>query len=187
EEIAKHRESPEEQDEIPAQERQDVTLLGGPPDPVQTESSNTIPQSKDVTTEQHDRSQMADPLSKEKTKVLKEENYNQMVAMGAEGAKFRQLYEEKVEDMRQELVRQEQEYQQATEALRLAHAAQLERQMYDQEQLLLEVHRLRAQLAEDERIPQPESEEPGWEYERGDGGERRTDEESRASDVIGDR
>ncbi|XP_077124325.1 A-kinase anchor protein 9 isoform X2 [Ranitomeya variabilis] len=235
EEIAKQRESPEEQDEIPAQERQDVTLLEGPPDPDHTESSNTIPQSEDVTTEQHDRSQTADPLSKEKTKVLKEEDYNQMVAMGAEGAKFRQLYEEKVEDMRQELVRQEQEYQQATEALRLAHAAQLERQMYDQEQLLLEVHRLRAQLAEnasaltenqstdrekmlleelesmkqtcaesagrtaarpvqdnssqtqDERIPQPESEEPGWEYERGDGGERRTDEESRASDVIGDR
>ncbi|XP_073438077.1 A-kinase anchor protein 9 isoform X3 [Dendrobates tinctorius] len=242
EEIAKQRESPEEQDEIPAQERelrgqeqQDVKLLEGSPDPDHTESSNTIPQSEDVTTEQHDRSQTADSLSKDKTVVLKEEDYNQMVAMGAEGTKFRQLYEEKVEDMRQELVRQEQEYQQATEALRLAHAAQLERQMYDQEQLLLEVHRLRAQLAEnasaltenqatdrekmlleelesmkqmcagpagktaarpvqdnssqtqEERLPQPESEEPAWEYERGDGEERRTDEESRASDVTGDR
>lgn len=68
--------------------------------------------------------------------------------MGAEATKYKQMYEERVEEMRQELVRQEQEYQQAAEALRLAHAAQLERQMYDQEQLLSEVHRLREQLTE---------------------------------------
>uniref|UniRef100_A0A8C5QK64 A-kinase anchoring protein 9 n=1 Tax=Leptobrachium leishanense TaxID=445787 RepID=A0A8C5QK64_9ANUR len=73
------------------------------------------------------------------------QDYNQMVAMGAESAK---LYEERVEDMRQELVRLEQEHQQATEALRLAHAAQLERQMCDQEQLLTELQTVRAQLAE---------------------------------------
>lgn len=73
---------------------------------------------------------------------------NQIAAMGAEAAKYKQMYEERVEEMSQELVRQEQEYQQAAEALRLAHTAQLERQMYDQEQLLAEVHRLRAQLAE---------------------------------------
>ncbi|XP_053553104.1 A-kinase anchor protein 9-like, partial [Bombina bombina] len=83
-----------------------------------------------------------------KTVVLKEDDYNQMVAMGAESAKLRLLYEERVEDMRQELVRQEQEYQQATEALRLSHMSQLERQMYDQEQLLAELHMLRTQLAE---------------------------------------
>ncbi|XP_072268937.1 A-kinase anchor protein 9 isoform X4 [Pyxicephalus adspersus] len=76
------------------------------------------------------------------------QEHNQIATMGAEATKFKQMYEERVEEMRQELVRQEQEYQQATEALRLAHAAQLERQMYDQEQLLSEVHRLRAQLTE---------------------------------------
>ncbi|XP_075172281.1 A-kinase anchor protein 9 [Anomaloglossus baeobatrachus] len=225
EEMEKQRESPEEQDEIPTeecdlqrQERQEVKPLD----------------STDVTEERHGGSHTEDPLSKEKTVVLKEEDYNQMVAMGAEGAKFRQMYEEKVEDMRQELVRQEQEYQQATEALRLAHAAQLERQMYDQEQLLAELHGLRAQLlaenasamtenqatdrekllleelesmkqtraevsgrttgrpvqdsssqtSQDERLPQPESEDPAWECERGDG-ERRAGEESR--DVISDR
>ncbi|KAM4689057.1 LOW QUALITY PROTEIN: A-kinase anchor protein 9 [Discoglossus pictus] len=86
--------------------------------------------------------------SEEKTVILKEDDYNQMVAMGAESAKFRQMYEERVEDMRQELVRLEQEHQQATENLRLSHMSQLERQMYDQEQLLSELHMLRAQLAE---------------------------------------
>ncbi|XP_053323649.1 A-kinase anchor protein 9 [Spea bombifrons] len=91
---------------------------------------------------------VAEPLSTEKTVVLKEQDYNQMVAMGAESAKLRLLYEERVEDMRQELVKQEQEHQQAMEALRLGHMAQLERQVYDQEQLLGEVHALRAQLAE---------------------------------------
>uniref|UniRef100_A0A8C5QM30 A-kinase anchoring protein 9 n=1 Tax=Leptobrachium leishanense TaxID=445787 RepID=A0A8C5QM30_9ANUR len=75
------------------------------------------------------------------------QDYNQMVAMGAESAK---LYEERVEDMRQELVRLEQEHQQATEALRLAHAAQLERQMCDQEQLLTELQT--NQATERERI-----------------------------------
>ncbi|XP_075067933.1 A-kinase anchor protein 9 isoform X2 [Mixophyes fleayi] len=103
---------------------------------------------KDMTSESHGVSLVTEPLSKDKTVVLKEEDYNQMVAMGAESAKFRDMYEERVEEMAQELVKQEQEYQQAAEALRLAHTAQLERQMYDQEQLLSELHRLRAQLAE---------------------------------------
>ncbi|XP_075683796.1 A-kinase anchor protein 9 isoform X3 [Rhinoderma darwinii] len=163
-EKAEPRESPGEPREIPeaaeanldGQKLPDVKSLEGSPvtdyrDLAGTQSPDTSlteEQTKDLILEEHDRSRLVDSLSKEKTVVLQEEDYNQMVAMGAEGAKFRNMYEEKVEDMRQELVRQEQEYQQATEALRLAHAAQLERQMYDQEQLLSDLHRLRAQLAE---------------------------------------
>ncbi|XP_073485742.1 A-kinase anchor protein 9 isoform X4 [Aquarana catesbeiana] len=89
---------------------------------------------------------------KERAMILKEEEHNQSTVMGAEATKYKQMYEERVEEMRQELVRQEQEYQQSAEALRLAHAAQLERQMYDQEQLLSEVHSLRAQLAENASV-----------------------------------
>ncbi|XP_075127862.1 A-kinase anchor protein 9 [Leptodactylus fuscus] len=137
--------SPKPQD-VKLLERSLVTDIG---DLADAQTSDTAQQNEDRTSEENNERHAADPLSKEKTVVLKEEDYNQMVAMGAEGTKYRQMYEEKVEDMRQELVRQEQEYQQATEALRLAHAAQLERQMYDQEQLLLELHRVRAQLAED--------------------------------------
>ncbi|CAH2282417.1 A-kinase anchor 9-like isoform X15 [Pelobates cultripes] len=105
----------------------------------QTNEQSPIHQDATATTE---------TLPTEKTVVLNEQDYNQMVAMGAESAKLRLLYEERVEDMRQELVRLEQERQQAIEALRLAHAAQLERQMYDQEQLLTELHTVRAQLAD---------------------------------------
>ncbi|XP_068091549.1 A-kinase anchor protein 9 isoform X3 [Hyperolius riggenbachi] len=111
-----------------------------------------VDQHEDLTLRQEDGSTLTEPQPKERTVILKEEAYNQMVAMGAESAKFRQMYEERVEEMRQELVRQEQEYQQAAEALRLAHAAQLERQVYDQEQLLSEVHQLRAQLAQSSSV-----------------------------------
>ncbi|XP_056375007.1 A-kinase anchor protein 9 isoform X2 [Hyla sarda] len=160
EEISELRESPGEQSEMPAEEADldgeklqgvtsvEASLVTEVRDIAKSTVSHTTQQTKEITPEHHDGSQPADPNTKEKTVVLKEEDYNQMVAMGAESAKYKQMFEEKVEDMRQELVRQEQEYQQAAEALRLAHTAQLERQMYDQEQLLLEVHRLRAQLAE---------------------------------------
>ncbi|NXP56455.1 AKAP9 protein, partial [Heliornis fulica] len=58
------------------------------------------------------------------------------------------LYEERLEDMRQELVRQYQEHQQATELLRQGHMQQMERQKENQEQLLAELESLKAQLAE---------------------------------------
>ncbi|KAL9870844.1 LOW QUALITY PROTEIN: A-kinase anchor protein 9 [Geothlypis trichas] len=58
------------------------------------------------------------------------------------------LYEERLEDMRQELVRQYQEHQQATELLRQGHMQQMERQRESQEQLLAELERLKMQLAE---------------------------------------
>ncbi|NWZ64513.1 AKAP9 protein, partial [Acrocephalus arundinaceus] len=58
------------------------------------------------------------------------------------------LYEERLEDMRQELVRQYQEHQQATELLRLGHMQQMERQKENQDQLLAELESLKVQLAE---------------------------------------
>lgn len=58
------------------------------------------------------------------------------------------LYEERLEDMRQELVRQDQEHQQATEILKQGHMQQMERQKENQEQLLAELDRLKVQLAE---------------------------------------
>lgn len=58
------------------------------------------------------------------------------------------LYEERLEDMRQELVRQYQEHQQATELLRQGHMQQMERQRESQDQLLAELERLKMQLAE---------------------------------------
>ncbi|XP_076422369.1 A-kinase anchor protein 9 isoform X4 [Peromyscus maniculatus bairdii] len=53
-----------------------------------------------------------------------------------------------LEDMRQELVRQYEEHQQATELLRQAHMQQMERQREDQEQLQEEIQRLSMQLAQ---------------------------------------
>ncbi|XP_062363798.1 A-kinase anchor protein 9 [Cinclus cinclus] len=58
------------------------------------------------------------------------------------------LYEERLEDMRQELVRQYQEHQQATERLRQGHMQQMERQKESQDQLLAELESLKVQLAE---------------------------------------
>ncbi|KAM4705164.1 A-kinase anchor protein 9 [Rhinophrynus dorsalis] len=123
---------------------------------VSTHTSKTSLSSEQNDNELSPRDQDTEPImksaSKEKTVVLKEEDYNQMVAMGAEHAKLRPLYEQHLEEMRQELVRLEQENQQAIEALRLTHNAQVERQMYDQEQLLSELHVLRSQLAENSSV-----------------------------------
>ncbi|XP_068067300.1 A-kinase anchor protein 9 isoform X4 [Anomalospiza imberbis] len=58
------------------------------------------------------------------------------------------LYEERLEDMRQELVRQYQEHQQATELMRQGHMQQMERQKENQDQLLAELESLKVQLAE---------------------------------------
>uniref|UniRef100_A0ABM5GNN4 A-kinase anchor protein 9 isoform X4 n=1 Tax=Pogona vitticeps TaxID=103695 RepID=A0ABM5GNN4_9SAUR len=58
------------------------------------------------------------------------------------------LYEERLEDMRQELVRQYQEHQQATEILKQGHMQQMEWQKENQELLLAELDRLKVQLAE---------------------------------------
>ncbi|XP_006503587.1 A-kinase anchor protein 9 isoform X11 [Mus musculus] len=62
------------------------------------------------------------------------------------------ILNEQLEDMRQELVRQYEEHQQATEMLRQAHMQQMERQREDQEQLQEEIKRLNEQLAQKSSI-----------------------------------
>ncbi|XP_014795729.1 PREDICTED: A-kinase anchor protein 9 isoform X3 [Calidris pugnax] len=72
----------------------------------------------------------------------------EMMASDTETSSQLLLYEERLEDMRQELVRQYQEHQQATELLRQGHMQQMEHQKENQEQLLAEIESLKAQLAE---------------------------------------
>uniref|UniRef100_A0A8C8BK65 A-kinase anchoring protein 9 n=1 Tax=Otus sunia TaxID=257818 RepID=A0A8C8BK65_9STRI len=92
--------------------------------------------------------------SKSLCKELSEESvpifqcYSEMVASDTETSSQLMLYEERLEDMRQELVRQYQEHQQATELLRQGHMQQMERQRENQEQLLAELESLKVQLAE---------------------------------------
>uniref|UniRef100_A0A8C0IW49 A-kinase anchoring protein 9 n=1 Tax=Chelonoidis abingdonii TaxID=106734 RepID=A0A8C0IW49_CHEAB len=73
--------------------------------------------------------------------------YHEMATSSTETSGQLLLYEERLEDMRQELVRQYQEHQQATELLRQGHMQQMERQKENQEQLLAELDRLKVQLA----------------------------------------
>ncbi|XP_072185146.1 A-kinase anchor protein 9 isoform X3 [Excalfactoria chinensis] len=73
---------------------------------------------------------------------------NMMAASDMETSSQLLIYEERLEDMRQELVRQYQEHQQATELLRQGHMQQMERQKENQEQLLAELESLKVQLAE---------------------------------------
>ncbi|NXX91785.1 AKAP9 protein, partial [Centropus bengalensis] len=75
-------------------------------------------------------------------------HYGEMMASDTETSNQLLLYEERLEDMRQELVRQYQEHQQATELLRQGHMQQMERQKENQEQLLAELESLKVQLAE---------------------------------------
>ncbi|NXK59938.1 AKAP9 protein, partial [Sylvietta virens] len=72
----------------------------------------------------------------------------EVAAADAEASSQLLLYEERLEDMRQELVRQYQEHQQATELLRQGHMQQMERQKESQDQLLAELESLKVQLAE---------------------------------------
>ncbi|XP_040448656.1 A-kinase anchor protein 9 isoform X3 [Falco naumanni] len=76
------------------------------------------------------------------------QRYSAMTASDTETSSELLLYEERLEDMRQELVRQYQEHQQATELLRQGHMQQMERQKENQEQLLAELESLKMQLAE---------------------------------------
>uniref|UniRef100_A0A8C0IWS0 A-kinase anchoring protein 9 n=1 Tax=Chelonoidis abingdonii TaxID=106734 RepID=A0A8C0IWS0_CHEAB len=84
------------------------------------------------------------PFSHDKELTVKEIS---MATSSTETSGQLLLYEERLEDMRQELVRQYQEHQQATELLRQGHMQQMERQKENQEQLLAELDRLKVQLA----------------------------------------
>ncbi|XP_075414545.1 A-kinase anchor protein 9 isoform X2 [Tenrec ecaudatus] len=87
-------------------------------------------------------------FSKDKTFLFGEAIPDGNLVSSTDASRQLMLNEEQLEDMRQELVRQYQEHQQATELLRQAHMHQLERQREDQEQLQDEIKRLHRQLAQ---------------------------------------
>ncbi|XP_008046810.1 A-kinase anchor protein 9 isoform X2 [Carlito syrichta] len=87
-------------------------------------------------------------FSKDKTIRGRESIHDEILASSVDASRQLMLNEEQLEDMRQELVRQYQEHQQATELLRQAHMRQMERQREDQEQLQEEIKRLNRQLAQ---------------------------------------
>ncbi|XP_072821106.1 A-kinase anchor protein 9 isoform X10 [Vicugna pacos] len=85
---------------------------------------------------------------KDKTFIVREPLHDEILVSSMDASRQLMLNEEQLEDMRQELVRQYQEHQQATELLRQAHMRQMERQREDQEQLQEEIKRLNKQLAQ---------------------------------------
>ncbi|XP_045144690.1 A-kinase anchor protein 9 [Echinops telfairi] len=87
-------------------------------------------------------------FSKDKTFLFGESIPDGNLVSSTDASRQLMLNEEQLEDMRQELVRQYQEHQQATELLRQAHMHQMERQREDQEQLQEEIKRLHRQLAQ---------------------------------------
>ncbi|XP_024432930.2 A-kinase anchor protein 9 isoform X3 [Desmodus rotundus] len=98
-------------------------------------------------------------FSKDKTFGTRESIHDEILVSSMDASRQLMLNEEQLEDMRQELVRQYQEHQQATELLRQAHMRQMERQREDQEQLQEEIKRLNRQLAQDENENEGEAEE----------------------------
>ncbi|KAM5125602.1 A-kinase anchor protein 9-like [Callospermophilus lateralis] len=80
-------------------------------------------------------------FSKDKTFIVSESIHGKMLTSSMDASKQMMLNEEQLEDMRQELVRQYEEHQQATELLRQAH-------MWHMEQLQEEIKRLNRQLAQ---------------------------------------
>lgn len=97
--------------------------------------------------------------SKDRTFMVRETLHDEILVSSMDASRQLMLNEEQLEDMRQELVRQYQEHQQATELLRQAHMRQMERQREDQEQLQEEIKRLNKQLAQNGNENQGEVEE----------------------------
>ncbi|KAM6202302.1 A-kinase anchor protein 9 [Rhynchocyon petersi] len=85
---------------------------------------------------------------KDKAFMFRESIHDEVLVSSMDASRQLMLNEEQLEDMRQELVRQYEEHQQATELLRQAHMHQMERQREDQEQLQEEIKRLNRQLAQ---------------------------------------
>ncbi|XP_063492421.1 A-kinase anchor protein 9 isoform X8 [Symphalangus syndactylus] len=98
-------------------------------------------------------------FSKDKTFIVRQSIPDEISVSSMDASRQLMLNEEQLEDMRQELVRQYQEHQQATELLRQAHMRQMERQREDQEQLQEEIKRLNRQLAQNGNENQGEVEE----------------------------
>ncbi|XP_055468801.1 A-kinase anchor protein 9 isoform X6 [Psammomys obesus] len=88
-------------------------------------------------------------FSKDETFMRRKSSHDEVLVSSVDTSRQLRLHEEQLEDMRQELVRQYEEHQQATELLRQAHMQQMERQREDQEQLQEEIERLHKKLAQD--------------------------------------
>ncbi|XP_036875701.2 A-kinase anchor protein 9 isoform X9 [Manis javanica] len=109
--------------------------------------------------EDHELTISEEMFSKDSTFIVTESIHNEILVSSVDASRQLMLNEEQLEDMRQELVRQYQEHQQATELLRQAHMRQMERQREDQEQLQEEIKRLNRQLAQNGHENQGEIEE----------------------------
>ncbi|XP_027703644.1 A-kinase anchor protein 9 isoform X3 [Vombatus ursinus] len=84
--------------------------------------------------------------------IFTEHIQDEILASNTDASRQLLVPEEQLEDLRQELVRQYQEHQQATELLKQAHMRQMERQREDQEQLQEEIRRLHRELAQSASI-----------------------------------
>uniref|UniRef100_A0A452S8U8 ELK domain-containing protein n=1 Tax=Ursus americanus TaxID=9643 RepID=A0A452S8U8_URSAM len=107
-------------------------------------------------------------FSKDETFIAREPIHDEILVSSIDASRQLMLNEEQLEDMRQELVRQYQEHQQATELLRQAHMRQMERQREDQEQLQEEIKRLNRQLAQNGNENQEEIEEQTFKEKESD-------------------
>ncbi|XP_073754897.1 A-kinase anchor protein 9 isoform X4 [Callorhinus ursinus] len=107
-------------------------------------------------------------FSKDKTFIVRDPIHDEILVSSMDASRQLMLNEEQLEDMRQELVRQYQEHQQATELLRQAHMRQMERQREDQEQLQEEIKRLNRQLAQNGDENQEEIEEQTFKEKESD-------------------
>ncbi|XP_044908294.1 A-kinase anchor protein 9 isoform X6 [Felis catus] len=112
--------------------------------------------------EDHELTISEEMFSKDKTFIVRESIHDEILVSSMDASRQLMLNEEQLEDMRQELVRQYQEHQQATELLRQAHMRQMERQREDQEQLQEEIKRLNRQLAQNGNENQEEVEEQAF-------------------------
>ncbi|XP_030163793.1 A-kinase anchor protein 9 isoform X3 [Lynx canadensis] len=112
--------------------------------------------------EDHELTISEEMFSQDKTFIVRESIHDEILVSSVDASRQLMLNEEQLEDMRQELVRQYQEHQQATELLRQAHMRQMERQREDQEQLQEEIKRLNRQLAQNGNENQEEVEEQAF-------------------------
>ncbi|XP_033022009.1 A-kinase anchor protein 9 isoform X9 [Lacerta agilis] len=110
-------------------------------------TENTEELTNDVAVTEFLEEQYQEKLLQEVAKIQNEASTSSIVSSSQ-----RSLYEEHLEDMRQELVRQHQEHQQATEILKQGHMQQMELQKENQEILLAELDRLKVQLAESDTL-----------------------------------
>ncbi|XP_028634116.1 A-kinase anchor protein 9 [Grammomys surdaster] len=101
--------------------------------------------------EEHGLTISEEIFSKDETFIVRKSIHDEVLVSNMDTSR-QLILNEQLEDMRQELVRQYEEHQQATEMLRQAHMQQMERQREDQEQLQEEIRRLSEQLTQKSSI-----------------------------------